>query len=125
MLSLPNILTLSRILAVPMLVFLLWPGVKPESIQPLPDGSFMIGEEFGPFLVHISADGVVQRVAETRLEGQVLMTPDHPSLQVAPSPTAGVPYRVRRSGGYEGMALTPDGQEGIAAFLEKRPAQYR
>ena len=36
MLSLPNILTLSRILAVPMLVFLLWPGVKPESIQPLP-----------------------------------------------------------------------------------------
>ncbi|MFM2258024.1 MAG: hypothetical protein RIQ28_1871, partial [Pseudomonadota bacterium] len=32
MLSLPNILTLSRILAVPMLVFLLWPGVKPESI---------------------------------------------------------------------------------------------
>jgi CDP-diacylglycerol--glycerol-3-phosphate 3-phosphatidyltransferase/cardiolipin synthase len=35
MLSLPNILTLSRILAVPILVFLLWPGVKPESIQPV------------------------------------------------------------------------------------------
>jgi cardiolipin synthase (CMP-forming) len=41
MLSLPNILTLSRIFAVPILVFLLWPGVKPPNepgagIQPLP-----------------------------------------------------------------------------------------
>jgi hypothetical protein len=89
-----------------------------ESIQPLPDGSFMIGEEFGPFLIHVAADGVVQRVVETRLEGQVLMSPDHPSLQVAPSPTAGVPYRVRRSGGYEGMALTPDGQT-LWAMLEQ------
>lgn len=36
MLSLPNILTLSRIFAVPILVFLLWPGTKPQSVQPLP-----------------------------------------------------------------------------------------
>jgi cardiolipin synthase len=36
MLSLPNILTLSRILAVPILVFLLWPGTKDLGIQPLP-----------------------------------------------------------------------------------------
>ncbi len=36
MLSLPNVLTLSRILAVPILVFLLWPGAKPLGIQPLP-----------------------------------------------------------------------------------------
>jgi cardiolipin synthase (CMP-forming) len=36
MLSLPNILTLSRILAVPILVFLLWPGAKPTGTQPLP-----------------------------------------------------------------------------------------
>ncbi len=35
MLSLPNILTLSRILAVPILVFLLWPSAKPTGIQPL------------------------------------------------------------------------------------------
>ena len=32
MLSLPNILTLSRIFAVPILVFLLWPGTKPQSV---------------------------------------------------------------------------------------------
>ncbi len=36
MLSLPNILTLSRIFAVPILVFLLWPSAKPGGVQPLP-----------------------------------------------------------------------------------------
>ncbi len=36
MLSLPNILTLSRILAVPILVFLQWPATRPHSKQPLP-----------------------------------------------------------------------------------------
>ena len=35
MLSLPNLLTLSRIFAVPILVFLLWPSAKPVGIQPL------------------------------------------------------------------------------------------
>ena len=34
MLSLPNILTLSRILAVPLLVFLLWPSVTGKTVQP-------------------------------------------------------------------------------------------
>lgn len=34
MLSLPNILTLSRIFAVPILVFLLWPGVHQTGLQP-------------------------------------------------------------------------------------------
>ncbi len=36
MLSLPNILTLSRIFAVPILVFLLWPGTKHLGVQPVP-----------------------------------------------------------------------------------------
>jgi cardiolipin synthase (CMP-forming) len=35
MLSLPNLLTLSRILAVPILVFLLWPVVKPITPHPI------------------------------------------------------------------------------------------
>jgi hypothetical protein len=90
----------------------------PESLQPMPDGTFWIGDEFGPFLIHVNADGVVQRVVETRLEGQVLMSPDHPALQVPASPTAPVPFRVRRSGGYEGMALTPDGTR-LWAMLEQ------
>jgi hypothetical protein len=86
----------------------------PESLQPLPDGSFLIGEEFGPFLIHVDAQGRVQRVVETKLGEETIMSPDHPSLQVAPSPTAPVAYRARRSGGYEGMALTPDGRTAWA-----------
>ena len=35
MLSLPNLLTLSRILAVPILLFLLWPSTRPGNNQPL------------------------------------------------------------------------------------------
>jgi hypothetical protein len=90
----------------------------PESIQPLADGSFMIGDEFGPFLIHVAADGVVQRVIETRMDGEVLMSPDHPALQVPGSPAAGVAFRVRRSGGFEGLALKPDGQS-LWAMLEQ------
>jgi hypothetical protein len=86
----------------------------PESIQPLADGSFLIGEEFGPFLIHVDAAGRVQRVIETKLGEETIISPDHPSLQVPPSPTAPVAYRARRSGGYEGMALTPDGRTAWA-----------
>lgn len=89
----------------------------PESIQPVADG-FWLGDEFGPFLIHVTRDGRVTRVVETRLDGQVLMSPDHPSLQVPATPAAGVPFRARRSGGYEGMALTPDGRT-LWALLEQ------
>ncbi|MCI0756595.1 esterase-like activity of phytase family protein [Teichococcus vastitatis] len=91
----------------------------PESIQPLPDGSgFWIGEEFGPFLIRVDAEGRVQQVVETRLDGQVLRSPDHPALFVGATPTAGTDFRVRRSGGYEGMAMVPDGSR-LWALLEQ------
>lgn len=89
----------------------------PESIQPVGDG-FWIGDEFGPFLIHVDRQGVVRRVVETKLDGEVLRSPDHPSLSVPASPGQSVPYRVRRSGGYEGMALTPDGST-LWAMLEQ------
>jgi hypothetical protein len=46
------------------------------------------------------------------------MSPDHPALQTPASPTAGLGHRARRSGGYEGMALTPDGAT-LWAMLEQ------
>ena len=91
----------------------------PESIQPAPDGSgFWIGEEFGPFLVKVDMQGRVQRVVPTLLDGKPLMGPDHPALSVGATPTARVNFRVRRSGGYEGMALLPDGSR-LWALIEQ------
>jgi len=89
-----------------------------ESIQLLPDGTMMLGDEFGPYLLHFDAEGRLRAVIETTLDGEVLRTPDHHALQVPPNPTAGVGFRVRRSGGYEGMALTPDGRT-IWALMEQ------
>jgi len=82
----------------------------PESLQPLPDGTFYIGEEFGPYLLQVDAEGRVTRLVETRLDGQPIRSPDHPAFSVPATPTATTAFRARRSGGYEGMALTPDGQ---------------
>ncbi len=81
-----------------------------ESLQVAPDGSFWLGDEFGPFIIHADAEGRVLRVFDTMLEGQPIRSPDNPAFQVAATPTAGVPFRTRRSGGFEGMAMTPDGQ---------------
>ncbi len=81
-----------------------------ESIQPLPDGTFYLGEEFGPYLVQVDAEGRVLRLVETRLDGQPIRSPDHPSFSIPATPTGTTAFRARRSGGYEGMALTPDGQ---------------
>ncbi|WPB85432.1 esterase-like activity of phytase family protein [Sediminicoccus rosea] len=89
-----------------------------ESIQPLPDGSFMLGEEFGPFLLRFDAAGRLMAVVETQMDGQPLRSPDHPAQVIPANPTAGVPHRVRRSGGYEGMAMTPDGRT-LWALLEQ------
>lgn len=88
-----------------------------ESLQPVADG-FWVGDEFGPFLIKVDLAGRVQQVVETRLDNAPLRGPDHPALQVPASPTAGVGFRARRSGGFEGMALTPDGSR-LWAMLEQ------
>jgi hypothetical protein len=88
-----------------------------ESIQPV-GNRFWIGEEFGPFLIEVDRLGHVQGVFETRLDGRVLRSPDHPSLGVPASPAQPVKFDVARSGGYEGMAASPDGRR-LYAMLEK------
>jgi hypothetical protein len=85
-----------------------------ESIQVVGD-EVWIGEEFGPYLISATLEGRVTGVYPTELDGEVIRSPDHPSLRVGAE--AGADYVVPRSGGYEGMALTPDGM--LLGMLEK------
>jgi hypothetical protein len=86
----------------------------PESIQVVGDRVF-IGEEFGPFLITATLDGVILHVQETRLGEETLRSPDHPDLRIPAE--AGADWRVPRSRGFEGMAMTPDGAR-LWAMLE-------
>jgi hypothetical protein len=88
-----------------------------ESIQPVADG-FWFGDEFGPFLIKTDLQGRVQRVVPTRLDGRDIRSPDNPALQLPATPTATVAFQAQRSGGYEGMAQSPDGLH-LYAMLEK------
>lgn len=54
----------------------------PESLQQAPDGSFWIGEEFGPFLLHISKKG---RLLEAPIAQPGLRSPQNPGLEEAQS----------------------------------------
>ncbi len=64
------------------------------------DGTFWIGDEFGPFLLHFAADG---RLLDGPYEVPGLRSPDHPHL-----PAADVGQQsaatARRSRGFEGLA---------------------
>ena len=80
-----------------------------EAIQPVADG-FWVGDEFGPFLVKVDKAGKVQAVVETLVEGKLVKSPDHPTVTLQANPTLPVPaFNIKRSGGFEGLAQSPDG----------------
>lgn len=85
----------------------------PEAFVRRDDGTFWIGEEFGPFLLHVDGDG---RVAAAPVAPEGLASSDRPGL---PPPEAGQPgiARVRRSRGFEALADTGDGRT-LLAMLE-------
>lgn len=75
--------------------------LDPESLQVAGDGSFWIGEEFGPFLVHVSRHGEVVE-APVRIPGVV--APQNPYLDV----DAGGRPTAAGSRGFEGLGISPD-----------------
>jgi len=86
-----------------------------ESIQIVGE-EVWIGEEFGPYLLRATLEGVVTGVFPTRFGEAQLRSPDHPRLRIPAA--AGEDWRVPRSGGYEGMALQP-GAGLLWGMLEK------
>ncbi|MEO5853056.1 MAG: esterase-like activity of phytase family protein [Nocardioides sp.] len=69
-----------------------------ESLVRAGDGTFWIGEEFGPFLVHVSSDG---RVLEAPIEFVGGKSPQNPGLGTEKP-------RVPASRGFEAMAASPN-----------------
>ena len=66
-----------------------------ESVQRADDGTLWIGEEFGPFLLHVDATGKVLQAPVPFVGGK---SPQNPTLAPGEAP------RVRQSRGFEAMA---------------------
>jgi len=80
-----------------------------ESIQPVADG-FWVGEELGPYILKFSSEGVLTDVIATKAGEIEVKSPDNPTLVVPANPTAKMPvFNLKRSGGYEGLAMSKDG----------------
>ncbi|THV14025.1 esterase-like activity of phytase family protein [Rhizobium rhizophilum] len=80
-----------------------------ESIQPVADG-FWVGEELGPYMLKFSTEGALTDVIATKAGEIEVKSPDNPTLVVPANPTAKMPvFNLKRSGGYEGLAMSKDG----------------
>jgi hypothetical protein len=74
--------------------------LDPESMIRLADGTFWVGDEFGPFLLHFATDG---RLLDPPYEIPGMRSPDHPHLPAADAGEMSA-ATVRRSRGFEGLA---------------------
>jgi len=79
--------------------------LDPESFVRAPDGSFWVSEEFGPFLLHVGADG---RLLGPPVQVPGVRSPQNPFLDLADQARPERPT-VAASRGFEGMAISPDG----------------
>ena len=73
----------------------------PESVQIGADGTFWIGEEFGPFLLHADQQG---RLLEAPIGAPGVVSPQNPTLDVL----GGKRPTVAASRGFESLAISPN-----------------
>lgn len=92
----------------------------PESFRQAPDGTFWIGEEFGPYLLHVDASGkLLDAPFSTPIPSELLLagrgsstvrSPEHPDFVGLPSADARrAAANLPSSRGFEGMALNTSG----------------
>jgi hypothetical protein len=72
-----------------------------ESLQRTPDGTFWIGDEFGPFLLHVDKTG---KLLEAPIGLPEVKSPQNPTLAAGEAPT------IPASRGFEAMAMSRDGK---------------
>lgn len=93
----------------------------PESLVAMPDGTFWIGDEIGPWLLHFSVDGDLLE-APVELPDNV-RSPDHPLVLAGSAPAT-----LARTRGYEAMDLAADNKT-LVTILEGavtgEPPQWR
>lgn len=90
--------------------------IDPESLIVLPDGSFWIGEEFGPWLLHFSRNGILlgPPVAAISPSMGELRSPFNPRVLSGERKA-----NIGASRGFEGLAMTGSGRERrLLALLE-------
>jgi len=80
--------------------------LDPESLQRAANGDLWVGDEFGPWVMHFDATGVL--LDPPYLNPLGVMSPNNPFLIGAPTH--------RNSRGFEGMAISPDGRYLYPAF---------
>lgn len=78
-----------------------------ESVRRAKDGTFWFGEEFGPFLLHTDATGIV---LEAPIPVPGVQSPQNPFLPNADA------WNLPASGGFEGMAMSIDGKTLYPTF---------
>ncbi|MET0932002.1 MAG: esterase-like activity of phytase family protein [Aeromicrobium sp.] len=82
----------------------------PEAFQVAPDGTFWLGDEYGPFLLHTDATGVL---LSPPVQVPGVSSPSSPTL-------GGSKPNLPDSKGFEGMAISPDGGS-LRPMLEGAP----
>jgi hypothetical protein len=82
--------------------------IDPESIQRGLDGTFWIGDEFGPWILHFDERGRLMEKPYALPDG--LFSPANPLFPPQPPPPAPQTNTVNSSRGIEAMAMTPDGR---------------
>src|SRR3954447_15272768 len=80
--------------------------IDPESLNRAHNGDLWVGDEFGPWILHFSSDGVLLD-APFQIPG--VRSPNNPFLD-------GQPATQPNSRGFEGMAISPNGRYLYAAL---------
>lgn len=101
--------------------------LDPEAMVAMDDGTYWIGEEFGPSLIHVDRRGVLlEKPVPVPMPAMLrafsrgspfLRTPDHPDLRgYRADATRRELANLPRSGGIEGLARSRDGRRLYAAI---------
>ncbi len=81
-------------------------GIDPESVAAAADGTFWAGEEYGPSLLHIAADGTVIERIVPKGSARFYRRAPYPVRERLPEVFA----RRRLNRGFEGLTLSSDGR---------------